>query len=81
MEVTWEILCQDESCQVIESQNGLGWKGPKRSSGSNPPCHGQGHLPPAQGAQSSIQPGLEHCQGKQLLREVFFPVVAVAQDL
>jgi len=28
-----------------------------------PPCHQQGHLPPAQGAQSSIQPGLEHCQG------------------
>jgi len=27
------------------------------------PCHGQGHLPPAQGAQSPIQPGLEHCQG------------------
>jgi len=26
-------------------------------------CHGQGHLPPAQLAQSSIQPGLEHCQG------------------
>jgi len=25
-----------------------------------PSCHGQGHLPPAQGAQSSIQPGLEH---------------------
>ena len=24
------------------------------------PCHEQGHLPPAQGAQSSIQPGLEH---------------------
>ena len=28
-----------------------------------PPCHGQGHLPLEQGAQSSIQPGLEHCQG------------------
>ena len=27
------------------------------------PCHKHGHLPPAQGAQSSIQPGLEHCQG------------------
>jgi len=24
------------------------------------PCHGQGPLPPAQGAQSPIQPGLEH---------------------
>ena len=28
-----------------------------------PPCHEQGHLPPAQRAQSSIQPGLEPCQG------------------
>ena len=28
-----------------------------------PPCHEQGHLPPDQAAQSSIQPGLEHCQG------------------
>jgi len=27
------------------------------------PCHEQGHLPPDQVAQSSIQPGLEHCQG------------------
>ena len=28
-----------------------------------PPCREQGRLPPAQGAQSSNQPGLEHCQG------------------
>jgi len=28
-----------------------------------PPSHQQGPPPPAQGAQSSIQPGLEHCQG------------------
>jgi len=28
-----------------------------------PTGHGQGHLPPAQVAQSSIQPGLEHFQG------------------
>ncbi|EOA93912.1 hypothetical protein Anapl_14400, partial [Anas platyrhynchos] len=27
------------------------------------PCHGQGHLPPAQAAQSPIQRGLEHLQG------------------
>ena len=27
------------------------------------PCHGQGPLPPAQGAQSPVQPGLEPCQG------------------
>jgi len=29
-----------------------------------PPCHGQGHLPLDQVAQSPIQPGLEHCQGE-----------------
>ena len=28
-----------------------------------PPCHEQAHLPPDQVAQSSIQAGLEHCQG------------------
>ena len=28
-----------------------------------PPCPGQGPLPPAQVAQSPVQPGLEHCQG------------------
>jgi len=28
-----------------------------------PPCLEQGHLPLDQAAQSSIQPGLEHCQG------------------
>jgi len=28
-----------------------------------PLCHEQGHLPLDQVAQSSIQPGLEHCQG------------------
>ena len=28
-----------------------------------PPCHEQGHLPLDQVAQSSIQPGLERCQG------------------
>ena len=27
------------------------------------PCHGQGPLPPAQGAPSPVQPGLEPCQG------------------
>jgi len=27
------------------------------------PCHEQGHIPLDQVAQSSIQPGLEHCQG------------------
>ncbi|EOA97032.1 hypothetical protein Anapl_17450, partial [Anas platyrhynchos] len=28
-----------------------------------PPCHGLGHLPLDQVAQSPIQPGLEHLQG------------------
>jgi len=28
-----------------------------------PPCHEQGHLPLDRAAQSSIQPGLGHCQG------------------
>jgi len=28
-----------------------------------PSCHGQGPLPPAQGAPSPVQPGLEPCQG------------------
>lgn len=27
------------------------------------PCHGQGHLPPDQFAQSPIQPGFEYLQG------------------
>jgi len=43
-----------------DSWNGLGWKGPYSSSRSKP-CHGQGHLPPAQGAPSPVQPGLGHC--------------------
>jgi len=29
----------------------------------HPLCHGQGYLPLDQAAQSSIQPGLGHCQG------------------
>jgi len=46
----------------IESQNGKGWKGPKDHLVPSP-CREQGHLPLDQVAQSSIQPGLEHCQG------------------
>ena len=56
----------------IESQNGLDWKGPKGSSSSSvvvpPPRHRQGHQPLHlvldQAAQGSIQPGLEHLQGR-----------------
>jgi len=47
---------------IIESTNSLGWKGPYRPSSSKAPCHGQGHLPLDQVAQSPIQPGLEHSQ-------------------
>jgi len=46
---------------IIESENVLGWKGPYRVP---TPCHGQGPLPPAQGAPSPVQPGLEPCQGR-----------------
>ena len=48
---------------VIESQTGLGWEGPSKVIWFQLPCHGQGHLPLDQGAQSPGQPGLEHCQG------------------
>jgi len=45
---------------IIESQSGLGCKGPYRSSSSTP-LPWQEHLPPDQVAQSTIQPSLEHC--------------------
>ena len=41
----------------------FGLEGTLKLSWFQPPCHEQGHLPPAQAAQSSIQPGLEPCQG------------------
>ena len=41
---------------VTESQHGLGWEG-------SFPLPWAGTLPPDQGVQSPIQPGLEHCQG------------------
>ena len=41
----------------MESWDGLGCKGPKKSSSFNPPCHGQDRQPPHQAAQSYIQPG------------------------
>jgi len=52
-------LASLSSNKFIESQNGLGWKGPHLIP---KPCHGQGHLPPDQFAQSLVQPGLEHFQ-------------------
>ena len=51
-----------EVAQFIESQHGLGCKGPQCPSSSNPLlCAGR--QPAAQAAQSHIQPGLECLQG------------------
>jgi len=47
---------------VIESQNGLGWKGAQSPRCPNP-CCGQGYPPPAPASQGPIQPGLECVQG------------------
>jgi len=30
--------------QVVESWNGLGWRGPLKIIWFQPPCHGQGHV-------------------------------------
>ena len=46
--------------QIIEW---FGLEGTLKIISFHPPCHGQGHLPPDQVAQSPIRPGLEHCQG------------------
>lgn len=45
--------------EVVESQNGLRWKG---SSGSSSSSLEPEHLPVVQAARSSIQPGLECIQ-------------------
>ena len=47
-------------CRIIEW---FGLEGTLHIISFQPPCHGQGPLPPDQFAQSPIQPGLEHCQG------------------
>ena len=47
---------------IVESQNGLGWKGP-HSPSIPTPSHGQGCPPPGEAAQGPIQPGLERLQG------------------
>ena len=49
--------------RLIESQNGLGWKGHLKIISFQLPCHGQGHLPLDQVAQSPIQPDFDHFQG------------------
>ena len=41
----------------------LGLEGTLKLIQFQPPCHGQGHLPLDQVAQSPVQPGVEHCQG------------------
>jgi len=41
----------------------VGLEGTLQTIWFQPPCSEQGHLPPAQGAQSSIQPDLKHCRG------------------
>ena len=57
----WERLTQDHwDHRIIE---GFGLEGTFKIIWFQPPCHEQGHLPLDQVAQSSIQPGLEHCQG------------------
>ena len=40
----------------------FGLEGTLKITQFQPPCHEQGPLPPKQGAQSPVQPGLEHCQ-------------------
>ena len=39
------VCSNSHGYRIIESQNGLGWNGPQRSSSSNP-CHRQGCHPP-----------------------------------
>jgi len=42
---------------------GFGLEGTLKITQFQPPCHGQGHIPPDQGALSPIQAGPEPCQG------------------
>ena len=64
----------------IESQNGLGWKGPQGSSGSNSSTTGRAtnlpHLILDQAAQGPIQPDLEHLQGRGIYNLSRQPVPA-----
>jgi len=54
-------------CQTLTQHHRITeWPGLKRTTmiiEFQPPCHGQGHQPPDQAAQSHIQPGLERIQG------------------
>ncbi|KAK4821027.1 hypothetical protein QYF61_012113 [Mycteria americana] len=56
--------CHGDLCGVGGHNHRMVWVGRDLTDHPVPtPCHGQGHLPPDQVAQSPIQPGLEHCQG------------------
>jgi len=46
-----------------------------------PPCHGQGHIPLDQVAQSPIQPSLEHFQGGGKLFSLAKLQAGIAEDL
>jgi len=58
---------QDPTCEAAISIHRIiewfGLEGTLKIIEFQPPCQEQGHLPPNQVAQSSIQPGLEHFQG------------------
>ena len=56
------FLAENHKNRITESLCGLGWKRPQSPHRPNP-SHGQGCPPPAQAAQSPIQPGLECLQG------------------
>jgi len=56
------LMCM--RCYYISQDHGMVWVGRDLTDHPvPPPRHGQGPLPPAQGAPSPIQPGLEPCQG------------------
>jgi len=60
----WEAKAEDELGErhrrVVEH---FGLEGTLNIFQFQLPCHGQGPLPPAQGAPSPVEPGLEPCQG------------------
>jgi len=63
--MTKQNYVQEIKIRISESQNHrMVWVGRDLTYHLVPtPCHGQGHLPLDQVAQSPIQPGLDHCQG------------------
>lgn len=80
----WSIACcfpffKRDDYRTIESQNGLGCKGPQRSSDSNPPAMGrdQGHLPPDQppafsnGASTTSLRNVFQCLNTLKIKDLF----------